>query len=112
MAEALLHDEAEAVVRALIANAKKGDTAAAAFIVRRLLPVRHPVEFSLPPVTEAADIAAAVTALAKQMSEGKLTIEEAAAAAGVLEVQRRTIETSDTLKRLAALEAAVQEKRK
>jgi hypothetical protein len=117
LAERLMSDSAEAVVSSLVRAAIAGDTAAATFIIRRLVPIRHsyPITFSLPPISEAADVAAAMAVVAQQMSDGKLTIEEASAAANVLETQRRCIETSDMQKRLAVLESAVerqQEKRR
>jgi hypothetical protein len=107
LAEQMLNGEAEAVVRALLHSAKNGDTAAAMFVVRRLVPVRHgyPVQIDLPPIASADDLVKALSLIAQQMAEGKLTPEEASQAVNVLEVQRKARETSDLAQRLAELEA-------
>jgi hypothetical protein len=114
LAEQLLNRSAQRVVTALITAAEKGDTAAACFVVRRLLPVRHgyPIQFNLPPITTASDVVAALSVIAQQMSEGRLTVEEASAAVNVLETSRKAIETVDIERRLAAVEKAQETQRR
>jgi hypothetical protein len=72
----------------------------------RLLPVRkgRPISFELPPVKTAADVAVAVGELSRAMAAGELTTDEASAAASVIEMHRRAIETSDIELRLQKLE--------
>src|ERR1700726_2371807 len=58
LAEKLLDDDRDAIVRAVIAAAKGGDPTAMRLCVERLVPLRkgRPVVFDLPPVKTAADI--------------------------------------------------------
>jgi hypothetical protein len=66
LAEKLLEDDRDDIVRAVIAAAKGGDPTAMRLCIERLIPVRkgRPVVFDLPPVKTAADIAGAVGELA------------------------------------------------
>jgi hypothetical protein len=79
---------------------------AARLVLDRVWPARkgRAVEFALPPMTRAADLVAGLAAVAAEMAAGKLSPEEAQAVAGVLEVQRRAIETAELEQRIAALE--------
>ena len=106
LAEKLLEDDRDAIVRTVIAAAKGGDPTAMRLCIERLVPLRkgRPVVFDLPPVKTAADIAGAVGELARAMAAGELTVEEASAASSVIEMQRRAIETSDIELRLRKLE--------
>ena len=67
LAEKLLDDDRDAIVRAVIAAAKNGDPTAMRLCVERLVPLRkgRPVVFDLPPVKTAADIAGAVGGLSQ-----------------------------------------------
>ncbi|WP_294534301.1 DUF5681 domain-containing protein [uncultured Rhodoblastus sp.] len=107
LAEKLMEDEAEAVVRAIIAKAKDGDMTAARIVVERIAPVRkgRPINLTLPKIETADDLAAAMAAIVGAMAEGKITPEEATAAAGVLEVRRRAIETMEFERRLNEIES-------
>src|SRR5437660_8399807 len=61
LAEKLLEDDRDDIVRAVIAAAKGGDPTAMRLCVERLVPLRkgRPVVFDLPPVKTASDIAGA-----------------------------------------------------
>jgi Family of unknown function (DUF5681) len=106
LAEKLLEDDRDAIVRAVIAAAKNGDPTAMRLCVERLVPLRkgRPVVFDLPPVKTAADIAGAIGGLARAMAAGELTTDEASAAASVIEMHRRAIETTEIEVRLQRLE--------
>ena len=52
----------------------------------------------------AGDIVATLGMVANAMAAGRLTLEEAASVASVLEVKRRSIETADLAVRIEALE--------
>jgi hypothetical protein len=82
-------------------NASPGD-------IDRLVPLRkgRPITFNLPPVKTAADVAGAVGELSRAMAAGELTTDEASAAASVIELHRRAIETTDFERRLQKLEEA------
>lgn len=77
-------------------------------LARRLWPERRgkPVRFALPEIKTAADIVPALAAVAQAVANGSLTPEEGQAVAGVLETQRKAIETVDLEARIAAMEAA------
>jgi Family of unknown function (DUF5681) len=107
-AEAILENDREGIMDAVVNAAKNGDPTAMRLCVERLVPLRkgRPVVFDLPPVKTAADIAGAVGELARAMSAGELTTDEASAAASVIEMHRRAIETCDIEQRLRKVEEA------
>jgi hypothetical protein len=106
LAEKLLDDDRDAIVRTVIAAAKGGDPTAMRLCIERLIPVRkgRPVVFDLPPIETAADVANALGAIAGAMAAGELTPDEAGAVAGVIEFRRRAIETVEHEERIRKLE--------
>ncbi len=108
MVEKLMQDDAANIVNAILDAARNGDMAAARIVIDRLAPVRKgaPVMFALPPLETAADVARAIGAVTEEMAAGALTPDEASAVAGVLELKRRAIETTDIEARLAKVEKA------
>lgn len=108
LAEHLMEGAAESVVQAVLAAAQAGDMTAARLVMERIAPVRkgRPVLLPLPAVNTAGDVLAALGATIKAMGDGVVTPDEAATVAGVLEVKRRTIETVEIERRIAALEQA------
>jgi hypothetical protein len=106
LAEKLLEDDRDDIVRAVIAAAKGGDPTAMRLCIERLIPVRkgRPVVFDLPPVKTAADIVGAIGEVARAMAAGELTVVEASAAASVIEMHRRAIETTEIEVRVQKLE--------
>ena len=106
LAEKLMAGDAEAVVRAVIEAAKGGDMTAARLVLDRIAPPcrGRPVRLDLPPIVGAADLVKALAAVADAMARGVISAEEAQAAAGVLDHQRKAVETLDLERRIAALE--------
>ena len=106
LAEKLLEDDRDDIVRAVIAAAKGGDPTAMRLCIERLIPVRkgRPVMFDLPAIETAADVANALGAIAGAMAAGELTPDEAGVVAGVIEAKRRAIETTEIELRLQRLE--------
>ncbi|WP_378947765.1 DUF5681 domain-containing protein [Mesorhizobium sp. ANAO-SY3R2] len=104
--EELAEGEAEEIARVMIQNAKKGDAIAARAILDRVWPARKGarVQFELPEVAKADDLPGAVAAVNRQVAEGDISPDEAALIVGLLETQRKAIETSELAARLAALE--------
>jgi Family of unknown function (DUF5681) len=94
------------IMAAVIAAAKGGDMRAADILLRRLWPERkgRPVQMHLPAIMAPSDIVAALGAVADAMAAGELSPEEGAAVAGILEAQRRAVETVEMEARIAALE--------
>jgi hypothetical protein len=107
MMEKLMAKDAPEIARSVISAAKGGDMVAARLVLERLCPVRkgRPVAIDLPPLDTVDDVAEAVASIAGAMASGDLTPDEAATAAGVVEVKRRALETVELERRVAALEA-------
>jgi hypothetical protein len=110
LAEKLMADDAEAVVRAVVDAAKGGDMTAARLILDRIAPPRRgcPVSFALPAIETAADVTKALSAVAASMASGDLTPEEANAVVSVIETKRKAIETQELESRMIALEHAAE----
>jgi hypothetical protein len=107
LAEQLMQDDVEGVVRAVIGKARSGDMAAARLVLDRILPPRkgRPISFPLPEIETAAHVTQALGVVASLMADGEITPDEASAVAGVIETKRKAIETQELEQRVAALEA-------
>ena len=103
-------EAAQDVLAAVVTAAKAGDMRAADLLLRRLWSERkgRPVAIDLPTLETAADLAAGLGAVAAHVAAGALSPEEGQAVAGILEAQRRAVETVDLARRLAALEQSMQ----
>lgn len=104
--EALLEGEAEALTRRAVELAMEGDTTALRLCLERLCPPRkdRPVVFDLPAIEQPEDATKAMTSLLAAVATGDVTPTEAQSVAGVIETWRRTVETEDLARRVAALE--------
>lgn len=111
--EALLDGEGERLTRKAIELALGGDVAALRLCLERLLPPRkdRPVTFPLPKLEDASDLTSISGALLAAAARGELTPSEASEFAKLIEGHRRTIETAELERRLAALEAQQEGKR-
>lgn len=111
-AAALLDGEAEALTRRAVELALAGDPTALRLCVERILPPcrERAVKFALPPIESAADVAAAMKAVAAALADGVITPGEGEAIARIVDTFVRTIETSDFELRLMALERATAER--
>jgi hypothetical protein len=105
--EALLEGEAEALTRKAIDAALAGDPWALRLCLERILPASRarPVTLDLSSGQGAEGVAAAMDETVRAMGAGEITPEEAMTVSGVLEAQRRTVETVDLDRRIATLEA-------
>lgn len=105
----LLDGDAEAILRRLAADAKRGKPFAQRLAVERLLPAaraERSAELQLPRVTTAEEVAAAMAGVIAQAAEGVITVETASAFLRFLEAQRKAIETGELSRRLLELEQA------
>ncbi len=95
------------ITRKAIDMAKEGDSVALRLVLERVLPPRkeRPVAFQMPVMNAAEDAAKAMAALVAAVAAGDLTPTEGSALAGMVETFRRTLETTELERRLAALEA-------
>ncbi|MGI6854363.1 DUF5681 domain-containing protein [Mesorhizobium sp. 1B3] len=105
-----LDEQAEAaakdIVKAMIEKAKGGDAVAARTLLERVWPPRKGarLQFDLPAVRKADELPTAISAINQQVAEGDLSPDEGALVVGLLEAQRKAIETSELAARVAALE--------
>ncbi|NWG72813.1 MAG: hypothetical protein HXY23_14575 [Parvularculaceae bacterium] len=110
LAERMVGEDLEAIVRKWIAMAKRGDKVALRLVVERLVPkAGRRVECEMPHVARAADLVEAAGAVIQAAAAGELTMEEARGFMSLLESQRRAIETADLALRLEALEQAAED---
>jgi hypothetical protein len=109
LAEKLLQDDADGVVRAVLTAAKAGDMTACRLILDRTMPPRRgrPVAFPLPPVQTAADLPAALAAIVAAVAAGLLTPDEGQGIAAVLDCWRKGVETTGLADRMDAIERAI-----
>ncbi len=105
--DALAEGEANAIVQAMIDKAKEGDAVAARTILDRVWPARKSarIQFDLPSISRLNEIPAAIEAINRQVADGELSPEEGAAIVGLVEAQRRTLESNEIIARIEALEA-------
>jgi hypothetical protein len=106
MAERMMQDDAQDVVRAVINAARGGDMVAAKLVLERVLPVRRgrPLRLALPAVNTPAELPAAVAVLVAEVASGVLTAEEAASVGALLGLQGKVLELAEVETRLRALE--------
>jgi hypothetical protein len=83
---------------------RKGNMAAFALMAKRWGWGRNLVPFPMPALQTTGDIIAAQQAITAAVISGQLSPAEGAEVAGVVELQRRAIETHDHEQRLAAIE--------
>lgn len=107
-----MEGELSDVVRVVIDAAKAGDMAAARLVVDKLIPAtrERPLSITLPDVATADDCAMAQAKVLAAVAVGDVLPSEGEALAGLIEQQRRSLETSEVIKRLMALEALQQPK--
>src|SRR5262245_12919809 len=80
-ARMLLAGEAEALTRKAVELALTGDPTALRLCLERILPRDRAVEFALPPIRSAADVAGAMGAVTAALASGIITPGEAEAIA-------------------------------
>jgi hypothetical protein len=106
LAEKLMQDDAEGVVKRVIEAAKGGDMTAARIVLDRIAPARRdsPVTIALPKIESAADAAKAMAAILAAVASGAVTPSEADQVAKIVAAFVSTLEASEFEARLLALE--------
>ena len=106
LAEKLMQDDAEGVVKRVIEAAKGGDMTAARIVLDRIAPARRdsPVTIALPKIESAADAAKAMAAILAAVASGAVTPSEAEQVAKIVAAFVSTLEASEFEARLRALE--------
>lgn len=105
----LFGDAAGDVAKAIIEAATGGDIAACRIVIDRLVPPAKdaPVEFDMPALATADDIVEAGAGVLSAVGQGELTPDQGERLMGLLDRQRKAIETSALEARLAAIEARI-----
>lgn len=98
------------LVERAVQLAMEGDVGAMRLCLERISPpVREdPIRFALPPVNRPEDVPAAMAAVLAAVATGELLPSQAEALAGLLEAQRKALETHDLAARLDRIEAALE----
>ena len=111
--DALGEGEAEGIVKAMIEKAKQGDAQAGRTILERVWPPRKGarLQFDLPEVSKADQLPGAIAAVNRQVAEGEISPDEGTLIVGLLDAQRRAIETSELAARVAILEERLSKKK-
>ena len=106
LAERLMQDDAEDVVKAVVKAAKGGDMTAARLVLDRIAPARRDnhVSFELPQIETAADAVTASAALLQAVADGELTPSEASDISRLIDGFMKTVEVADIDERLKRLE--------
>jgi hypothetical protein len=105
LAQELLGDEGETIMRKAIELAKKGDKLALKLCLERIVPRSgRTVEIDLPAIRKADDLVAACAAVIDSAAAGQLTLQEAREFMELLDAQRKAIETQDLVVRIELLE--------
>jgi hypothetical protein len=106
LAENLMAEDAEAIVKKVIEAAKNGDLTAARIVLDRIAPPGrdNPVSFDLPTLSTAAEASAAMGSILAAVASGELTPAEAAEVAKLIEGFTKTLELTEIERRLRALE--------
>lgn len=109
MAEAFSDVDAVAILRAVVAKAKRGDMVAARIVLDHLLPVPkgRMVSFALPPTNNVNGNLQAHSAILRALADGALAPDEAETISRILAAHLRAIETSKLEHRLHAIEQRI-----
>jgi len=107
LALAAMEGELAEVVSVVIQAAKGGDLAAARTVLDKLVPAsrERPLSIDLPDVRSPGDCATAQAKVVAAVATGELLPGEGEVLSGLIERQRRSLETSELAERLVAIEA-------
>ena len=106
LAQSLIDDEAETIIRKLINLAKKGDRLALRLVIERLVPVRRErvLSLELPKVESAENLPKLTASLLESVGNGELTPGEGAALASLISAHGKNLELCELARRVVALE--------
>jgi hypothetical protein len=112
-AEEIIGADWSTIIQKLVEKAKNGDASAIRLCLDRLMPVRkeRAIEFDLPPITSAADAAAASASVLEACANGTITPDEGSKMMALIASHIKTLEFAEFESKLAELEEAVQNER-
>ena len=111
VAEALLSDEKDELLRKAIELAKAGNVQMLKFFLERTLPRERLIKLDLPQIDFADDAVEALGHIMRAVAEGTISPSEAAALATLVKSCSDAIDMADVVKRLDSLEAQIKEGR-
>ena len=111
VAEALLSDEKDELLRKAIELAKAGNVQMLKFFLERTLPRERLIKLDLPQIDFADDAVEALGRIMRAVAEGTISPSEAAALATLIKSYSDAIDMADVVKRLDSLEAQIKEGR-
>ncbi|MGC9196923.1 MAG: DUF5681 domain-containing protein [Syntrophobacteraceae bacterium] len=113
IAQALLENEAEGLVRKLVEMALNGDKACLRICIERLVPPRKgwPLPSGLPSVTGSSDLSKFFAAVSARFEAGEMTTSEVRALRDLTESYRRLIEMAELEPRITELEEIINQGR-
>ena len=105
----LLEGDLQAISRVCIDKAKSGDLVACKLVMDKLIPTPREryVALQLPQITGVADVSKALVTTLKSIAQGEITPGEGHTVAALLETYRKSLETTELLERIMALEKKV-----
>jgi hypothetical protein len=109
VAQALLENEKETLLRKAIELAKAGNVPMLSFLLGRILPKERSVLIDLPPLERAGDAVDASAAIIDAVSTGRITPSEGSELTSVVEAHARAINDADVELRMDNLEKKVQQ---
>jgi hypothetical protein len=113
IAQSLIDDQGALLVQKAIEMALSGDSTAMRMLVDRLVPPTRErrISLSLPEVKTAGDIVGAIAAIMQEVANGSITPGEGQTLAGLVEAQRKSLETFELENRLRAIENKLEEEK-
>lgn len=108
IAQGLIDNEAEALVRKVVEMALNGDLACLRICLERLVPTKRdaPIEIALPRIGSTADIPKLLEAVTAKIGAGGITPAEAKTIMDLAETFRKALEAAELERRIGALEEA------
>jgi hypothetical protein len=108
LAQELIDNEGELIVRKALELAKSGDGTALRIVMDRLIPPRRDrhVTINLPEISNASDAASAMAAVINEVASGSITAAEAEGLSKLIGDYSKILEVSQIEERLKRLEEA------
>lgn len=106
IAEQMINGETGEIIREGIERAKAGDPICIKLCWDRIYPAPkgRTIHLKMPQLKTVTDISNAMMTVVHEMAKGNITPDEAAQAAGVVELRRRALETMELEERIRKLE--------
>lgn len=106
LAIAAMEGDLTAIVKKIVAAAKKGDMTAARLVVDKLIPAAkdRPIDIQLPGMTDIVGCRDALAVVIQAVADGNLLPGDGERLSAMIEFQRKGLEGVEVLARLAAIE--------